>query len=114
MFGDNIMKIISKLFIVLSILLSSQLMAADLTSAKNAGLIGEQANGYIGFVKAVPGDVRKLVNEVNEKRKARYEQIAKSKKISLNDVARIGGKKAIDKTKSGNYIKPDGSHWVKK
>ncbi len=106
------MKILSKLFIVLSIVFSSQLMAADLSSAKNEGLIGEQANGYIGFVKAVPDDVRKLVNNVNDKRKERYQQIAKSKKISLSDVARIGGKKAIEKTKPGNYIKPDDSQWV--
>ncbi len=106
------MKILSKLFIVLSIVFSSQLMAADLSSAKNDGLIGEQANGYIGFVKAVPADVRKLVNDVNDKRKERYQQIAKSKKVSLSDVARIGGKKAIEKTKPGNYIKPDDSQWV--
>ncbi len=108
------MKNISKLFIVITLLFSSQLMAADLTSAKNAGLIGEQANGYIGFVVSVPGDVRALVKSVNAKRKARYKEIAKSKKISLSDVARIGGAKAIERTKSGNYIKSAGGSWDKK
>jgi len=108
------MKILTKLFLVVTIFLSGQLMAADLSSAKDAGLIGEQANGYIGFVKAVPADVKKLVNEVNDKRKARYKQIAQSKKIALSDVAKIGGKRAIEKTKSGNYIMLAGGSWTKK
>jgi len=108
------MKMLPKLFIAISILFTSQLMAADLGSAKDAGLIGEQANGYIGFVKSAPNDVRALVKTVNEKRKARYKKIAKSKKISLSDVAKIGGKKAFEKTKTGNYIKPAGSSWTKK
>ena len=108
------MKILTKLFFVMTILFAGQLMAADLTSAKNAGLIGEQANGYIGFVTAVPADVKSLVKDVNAKRKARYTKIAKSKQIALSDVAKIGGKKAIDKTKPGNYIMREGGRWTKK
>ncbi len=113
-YGEQIMKIITKLFLVITIMFSGQLLAADLTSAKNTGLIGEQANGYIGFVKSVPDDVRALVKTVNEKRKVRYKKIAKSKQISLSDVAKIGGKKAIEKTKVGNYIKHSGGSWIKK
>ncbi len=55
-----------------------------------------------------------MVNNVNEKRKSRYKAIARSKQISLSDVEKIAGTKAIDKTKSGNYIKPEGGLWVKK
>jgi uncharacterized protein YdbL (DUF1318 family) len=108
------MKIISKLFLVFSLIFSASLMAADLTSAKSAGLIGEQSNGYIGFVKAAPDDVKQLVKKVNAKRKAKYKQIAKKQKISLSDVETIGGKKAIAKTKSGNYVKRAGEGWTKK
>ena len=98
----------------ISILFSSQLLAADLTSAKTAGLIGEQANGYLGIVKDVPADVRALVKDINGKRKARYKKIAMSQKISLSDVSKIGGQKAIAKTKSGNYIKREGQGWTRK
>jgi len=108
------MKTLTKLFLVMTFLFTSQLMAADLTSAKNAGLIGEQANGYIGFVKTAPADVKALVKDVNAKRKARYTKIAKSKKIALSDVAKIGGKKAIEKTKRGNYIMLQSGSWTKK
>jgi len=108
------MKNINKLFLVLALIFSGQLMAANLAPAKSAGIIGEQANGYIGFVKAAPADVKKMVQEVNAKRKAKYKQIAKKQKISLGEVEKIGGNKAIAKTKPGNYVKRAGSGWTKK
>ncbi len=108
------MRNITKFFLIVSIIFSSSLFAADLTSAKSAGIIGEQANGYIGFVKSAPKDLKTLVKSINEKRKIRYKKIAVSKKISLNDVAKIGGKKAIEKTLSGNYVKRVGEGWSKK
>ncbi len=108
------MKNISQLFLVFIFIFSGQLMAADLASAKSTGIIGEQANGYIGFVKVAPNDVKQLVKSVNAKRKAKYKQIAKNQKISLGDVEKIGGKKTIAKTKSGNYVKRVGEGWSKK
>jgi len=108
------MKTISKLFLVVSLIFVGQVMAANLSTAKSEGFIGEQANGYIGFVKAAPDDIKQLVKEVNAKRKARYKKIAKSQSLPLNEVEKIGGKKAMDKTLSGNYIKPSGGSWVKK
>ncbi len=108
------MKSITKLFLIFSLIFSGQLFAANLTAAKAAGLIGEQANGYIGIVKKAPDEVRDLVKSVNQKRKARYKKIAISKKLSLNDVAKIGGKKAIEKTKSGNFVKKVGEGWTRK
>jgi len=109
------MKNLTKYFLVVSVLLASSVFAASaLSPAKNAGIIGEQANGYIGFVKTASADVKALVKSVNNKRKARYKKIAISKKISINDVAKIGGKKAIEKTATGNYIKRAGEGWSKK
>ena len=108
------MKNLTKLILMASVVFTSFAFAASLGSAKSAGIIGEQANGYIGFVKSAPEDVKALVKSVNEKRKVRYKQIAISKKISLNDVAKIGGQKAIEKTASGNYVKRAGEGWIKK
>jgi len=108
------MKTITKFIFILSIIFTGQLFAADLSSAKDAGIIGEQGNGYIGFVKAAPADVKALVKEVNAKRKARYMKIAKSKQIALSEVTKIGGQKAIEKTKPGNYIMRVGEGWTKK
>lgn len=108
------MKTVSKLLIAITILFSSQLFASQLSDAKQAGLIGEQANGYIGFVTTVSGDIKSLVKSVNAKRKARYMKIAKDKKLPLSEITKIGGTQAIAKTKSGNYIMRAGAGWTKK
>jgi uncharacterized protein YdbL (DUF1318 family) len=89
--------------------------ASPLTQPKADGLIGEQANGYIGLVKQdVPADVKKLVNEVNAKRKAGYQKIATKEGTSLSEVEKVGGKTAIEKTLRGNYIRDASGAWRKK
>ena len=89
--------------------------ASPLTQPKADGLIGEQANGYIGLVKQnVPADIKKLVNDVNAKRRAGYQNIAKKQGTSLAEVERVGGNTAIDKTLRGNYIRDASGAWRKK
>jgi len=103
-----------KIFLILGLIFSAQLMASKLTAPKDSGFIGEQSNGYIGVVKKASDDVKNLVKMVNKKRKDRYKKIAKKEKLSLSEVEKIGGKKAIEKTKSGHYIKRAGKGWTKK
>jgi uncharacterized protein YdbL (DUF1318 family) len=89
--------------------------ASPLTQPKTDGLIGEQANGYIGLVRQdVPADVKKLVNEVNAKRKAGYQKIAAKEGASLSEVEKVGGKTAIEKTLRGNYVRDASGAWWKK
>ena len=89
--------------------------ASPLTQPKADGLIGEQANGYIGLVKQnVPADIKKLVNDVNAKRRAGYQNIAKKQGTSLAEVERVGGNTAIEKTLRGNYIRDASGTWRKK
>lgn len=108
---------ISKIFLMLlvSILSVSIAVASPLTKPKADGLIGEQANGYIGLVKQnVPADIKKLVNDVNAKRKAGYQKIAAKQGTSLSDVEKVGGNTAIEKTLRGNYIRDGGGTWRRK
>lgn len=89
--------------------------ASPLTQPKADGLIGEQANGYIGLVKQnVSADVKKLVNDVNAKRRAGYQKIAKKQGTGLAEVERVGGNTAIEKTLKGNYIRDASGAWRKK
>lgn len=89
--------------------------ASPLTQPKADGLIGEQANGYIGLVKQnVPADIKKLVNDVNAKRRVGYQNIAKKQGTSLAEVERVGGNTAIEKTLRGNYIRDASGTWRKK
>ncbi len=93
---------------------ASPAMAGSLDQPKADGLIGEQANGYLGLVRQdVPPEIKALVRKVNAKRKARYQSIADKSNIALSEVEKVGGTKALEKTAPGNYIK-DSSGWRKK
>ena len=110
-------KLLNKILItiVTCSMLVTVAVAADLSSAKSQGLIGEQANGYLGLVKTnAPADVKALVAEVNKKRKVRYQQTAKKHGTPLSEVEKVGGKTTIAKTQSGNYIKDTSGRWRKK
>jgi len=103
------------LALLISMMAVSVAVASALTQPKADGLIGEQANGYLGLVtQDVPADIKKLVNEVNTKRKAGYQKIAAKQGTSLSDVEKIGGNTAIEKTLKGNYIRDASGRWRKK
>jgi uncharacterized protein YdbL (DUF1318 family) len=94
---------------------SAAVWAASLEQAKSQGLVGEQADGYLGVVAAnAPTDVKALVADVNQKRKQKYEAIAQRNKTSLDAVEALAGKKAIDRTPAGQYVRPPSGQWVKK
>jgi hypothetical protein len=110
-------KLFNKMFIALltGSMLISVAAAADLSTAKSQGWIGEQANGYLGLVKSgAPPDIKALVAEVNKKRKARYQQTANKHGTPLSEVEKVGGKTTIAKTRTGNYIKDGSGRWGKK
>lgn len=106
------MKILKTLFILPLILLAFSAAAIELDQAKDQGLIGEQTDGYLGIIKEAQV-VQELVQEINSKRKAKYEQLAKQNSIKLEQVEALAGKKAIEKTQAGHYVLL-GGNWVKK
>lgn len=78
--------------------------AATLDGAKSAGQIGEGTDGYLHLVdKNAPGDVKALVKEVNSKRKAKYQDIAKTRGASTESVAALAGAKLVKRTPAGQY-----------
>jgi uncharacterized protein len=58
-----------------------------LEQARDAGLIGEQADGYLGFAKPPSADLKAKVDQVNIKRRAVYTDLAAQRGVSVNDVA---------------------------
>jgi uncharacterized protein YdbL (DUF1318 family) len=107
------MKIVKTMIATLALLLSIAAFALDLDAAKSQGLVGEQTDGYLGVVKATSAAVE-LAADINQKRRAAYERIAKQNGITLEQVARLAGQKAIDKTEAGQYVKTPGGQWVEK
>lgn len=99
----------------LGLMLSLAAAAAELDSAKSDGWIGEKPDGYLGLVRDdAPADVKALVQDVNGKRKARYQQIARQQGAPLSEVEKVGGQTAIDKTRPGHYVMDASGRWRKK
>jgi len=85
--------------------------AMSLDQAKIDGLVGEQASGYLGIVSP-PGsrEVRDLVENVNLRRRDEYERIAARNGIALLQVEQLAGKRAIERSPKGHFVRlPNGS-----
>ncbi len=107
-------RILKVLLIGLIAINAACVFALDLQQVKSDGLVGEQLNGYLGTVDSgASADVKALVKDVNAKRKSKYESIAAQNSTSLETVELLAGKKAIEKTKPGNYIQT-AAGWKKK
>ena len=108
----SVKPLITSLFFSISI--SS--IAMDLESAKQQGLIGEKSSGFLGIPnqQQVSNDVIKLIKSVNNKRKIKYAEIAEKNNLNPADVAKLGYKKAVEKTSSGNYYQDSEGRWLKK
>ncbi|MFZ1575588.1 MAG: YdbL family protein [Chromatiaceae bacterium] len=89
----------------------SQAMAA-LGQAKASGQVGEKPNGYLGVI-APGGQAAEIARLINEARRTEYQQVAKKNAIPLGDVEALAGKKAMEKTPSGQFIQA-GGQWMKK
>lgn len=115
----KILKPVNLFIISLLLTLSSYAWSMDLSTAmsklstvKNQGLVGEQQDGYLGVVKN-QNDAQSVVQLINQARNEQYQKMAKTHNVNLSEIEALAGKKAIEKTSSGHYIKIDGK-WMKK
>lgn len=83
-----------------------------LESAKQQGVVGETPTGYLDVVKA-GGEAREVVEAINSARRDEYTRIAEKHNIPVTQVETVAGKKAIEKTPSGQFVLINGQ-WVKK
>ena len=79
-------------------------------AASADGEIGEKMDGYLGIVGAETPALRKIVNDINIKRRAVYSDRAKANNATLEEYALTAGCQAILATKPGEkYQAPNGS-----
>ena len=83
-----------------------------LDSVKHQGLVGETPTGYLEVVRA-EGQAKEVVEAINSARRDEYKRIAEKHNIPVTQVETVAGKKAIEKTPSGQYVQMGGK-WVKK
>lgn len=58
--------------------------AAELRAS---GVVGEQADGYMGLVGSAPAAVRARVDQINIERRARYTELASQRGATIEEVA---------------------------
>ena len=107
------MKTFTKLLIAGLMFSAQAVFAIDLQTAKSQGLIGETTAGYLEAVNQPTAEVKALINDINAQRKQKFKDIAKRNNTSLEAVEQLAGKKAIEKSRPGSYVKVGGS-WQQK
>lgn len=68
---------------------SAQAQDAAIGQARAAGLVGEQADGYLGFVPgaSISADLRGRVEQNNIQRRALFARRAGERNVSINEMA---------------------------
>ena len=84
--------------------------------AKAEGVIGERADGYLGFVQSSsPGDdLSARVAEVNAKRREVYTRLSQQTGESLAVIAALTAEKQVQKAAPGEYVMTASGVWVRK
>ena len=88
---------------------------AAVDAAKAAGIVGEQADGFLGFVK--PGDAatQAAVAEINAGRSEVYRQAAAKNNVTPAAAGAAAFQSVVmGKIKPGEFYKPAGGGWVRK
>ncbi|MFN1147385.1 YdbL family protein [Serratia liquefaciens] len=88
-------------------------MALTLDEAKQQGRVGETLNGYIAPVKQ-DAETLTLVKNINAGRTEKYQQVADSNHIAIDDVARMAGQKLVARAPAGEYVRGINGQWLKK
>ena len=79
-------------------------------AARASGEVGEKMDGYLGIVGAETPELRRLVNDINIKRRAVYSQRAQATNATIEEYALTAGCQAILATTPGEkYQAPDGT-----
>jgi len=89
-------------------------MDAQVEAALSAGSIGEQADGYMGFVRAPTPDLKAKVDAINIKRREGYTQVAQSKNVPIEAFAASIGCRTLGSLRSGRAYSVARGVWAVK
>ena len=80
------------------------------STARSEGKVGEQVNGYLGFVAPAGPGLKKVIEDLNIRRRAVYADKAKAANATIEEYALTSGCLLISHTAPGEkYQAPDGS-----
>lgn len=84
--------------------------------AKAKGIVGEQADGFLGFVKpSTDPALKAAVAEINAGRADLYRQAAAKNGVTVEAAGAAAYVQVVQtRLKAGEYYKPAGGGWVRK
>ena len=83
--------------------------------AKVEGVVGEQADGYLGFVSgSADAATTAAVNAINAGRADVYAQTAAKSGTTREAAGQATGAQLIARTPAGQFVKPLGGAWSRK
>jgi len=87
---------------------------AAVDRAKAQGLVGEQADGYLGVVTGSDPALAASVTAINKGRAQVYASIAAKTGVSVADAASAAGAQLVAKAPPGQYYKTAAGGWARK
>ena len=73
--------------------------ALNLDQAKNQGMVCELPTGYLQATGTATPDVRKMIDDINKKRRAEYKRIAEQHGVTPEQVGKLTAQKLQPKCK---------------
>ena len=91
-------------------------LSPAMDAAKAACVIGEQADGYLGVVDPAKAtaELRRELREVNQQRKAAYEQLAAQNGVTTEVAAQVTAERLLNGAPSGQCIRDQNGQWIRK
>jgi uncharacterized protein YdbL (DUF1318 family) len=87
---------------------------AAVDAAKAQGVVGEQADGFVGIVSGGDAALRAAVAELNAGRAAAYRDAAAKTGVTPDAAGQATARQLIARLPAGQYYKGDGGAWTKK
>lgn len=107
------MRIANLFLAVAALVLAAPVLAADpvVEQALASGGIGEQWDGYLGFVTAPSPALKAAVDAINIKRRAAYTQVAAARNVTVEQFAQTTACSTLRAVKPGQAYKLKDGGW---
>ncbi|MFN4025012.1 MAG: YdbL family protein [Hyphomonas sp.] len=87
----------------------------QIETARAQGVIGERIDGYLGVVGSADAEIIRKVQDINNRRRALYEQKAQETGTTVQQVARIAGERQLaDRVQPGEFYMDESGSWIRK
>ena len=109
-------RILSSIVLALALMVGATLPASarPLEAERAQGLVGDQADGYLGMVSGGNPALQGQVAQINAERAQQYAVIAKQQGTTATAVGAITGQQLYQSTPSGQYFRDANGSWIKK